>query len=349
MENYIIYLVHFSLGVILFFIINWIGKNSFSVGYMQISVFVKEDNAPAFNIVIRILSPIIYILIVSVIFYKLGLDSFVQNIYMVSVFYLGFRLVFNLITNRGLLINWGRQVFYWSSIIFLSIYVYKELIIVKKNLFPDISGWTNEIWIIVLIFVYSVFNRLRFSQKNTILRKNRYIINRYNKFNKNYGIIVDDNINNIKLKCVVYSIMIYEDFNRPKIVRFLENIVHLLSNKEHTLGLMQIKTNRLINDRKSVGFGVKKIVNKHLELVDDFNHNKEKRVKEREERKHQLYIEHGIKIPETSFQHDESDWEITRNLIKDYNPDDEYISEITELTTILQKMYYPDLQMQLYE
>lgn len=343
-----IQLVHIVLGIILFFIINWIGKNSFSVGYMQISVFVKEDNAPAFNIVFRILSPIIYILIVSVIFYKLRLDSYVQNIYMVSIYYLGFRLVFNFITNRVILINWGRQVLYGTFIILLSIYIYKELIVEKTNLFPDLSSWTNEIWIIVLIFIYSIFNRLRLSQKNTIRRKNRYITNRYRKFNKSYGGIIDDYINNSKLKSIVYSIMIYEDFNRPRIVRFIENIVHRLSNREHTLGLMQIKTSKLINDKESVELGIKKIIDKHLELVEEFNNNKANRVKEQEERIHKLYIESGITIPDTIFQSDESDWEISRNLIKDYNPDNVYISEINELAEILKKLYYPDFKGKLY-
>ncbi len=191
MENYLIQIIHITLVIILFFIINWIGKHSFSVGYMQISVFVRKDNTPAFNVLVRILSPVVYLLIVSVIFYKLNLDPFVHNIYMVSIYYLVFRLIFNLITNRGLLINWGRQILYWCSIILSSVYIYKELIIVKKNLFPDLSAWTNQIWLIVLVFIYSVFNRISVSQKRTIRRKNRYLENRYGKFKNRYGSFID--------------------------------------------------------------------------------------------------------------------------------------------------------------
>ena len=32
-----ILLVHVFLGIVLFFLINWIGKHSYSIGYMEIS------------------------------------------------------------------------------------------------------------------------------------------------------------------------------------------------------------------------------------------------------------------------------------------------------------------------
>ncbi|MBK3519621.1 hypothetical protein [Carboxylicivirga marina] len=349
MEDYLLQITHIILGIVLFFIINWIGKHSFSVGYMQISVFVKDDNAPAFNVLVRILSPVVYILIISVILYKLNLDSFVKNIYMISIYYLVFRLVFNLITNRGLLINWGRQIFYWCSIVLSSFYVYKELIIEKKNLFPDLSTWTNQIWIIVLIFIYSVFNRISLSQKGTIRRKNRYLENRYGKFNTKYGIYIDENIDNIKLKMIAYAIMIYEDFNRPRIVRFLENIAHLITRKEHTLGLMQVKTKSLIKDKQSVELGIRKIVNKYLELIEYQKVKTVENEEERKERKNKLFVESGIVIPESSYKYEPSDWEVSEGIIKDYNPDYNYINEVQELSEILIKKYYPDSETTLIE
>ncbi len=41
--------IHFALAVLLFFIINWIGAHSISVGYMQMDIVIKEESAPAFN------------------------------------------------------------------------------------------------------------------------------------------------------------------------------------------------------------------------------------------------------------------------------------------------------------
>ncbi len=45
--------IQFCLGIVLFFLINWIGKHSYSIGYMQISIFVKTEEAPALNFLIR--------------------------------------------------------------------------------------------------------------------------------------------------------------------------------------------------------------------------------------------------------------------------------------------------------
>lgn len=48
---YVVYLrlLHLALGIVLFFIINWIGARSVSIGYMQMNVVIQDDSAPAFN------------------------------------------------------------------------------------------------------------------------------------------------------------------------------------------------------------------------------------------------------------------------------------------------------------
>ena len=115
-----ILLVQIILGVGLFFLINWIGKHSYSIGYMEISIFVKTEEAPALNFLIRVLTPIVYIIIVSTSLYYFGLDKFVWNIYLVNIYYILLRLIINLATNRGLLLNWYRQFLYWTAIVVIS-------------------------------------------------------------------------------------------------------------------------------------------------------------------------------------------------------------------------------------
>ena len=76
-----IFFLQFILGVLLFFLINWIGKHSYSIGYMGISIFVKVEEAPALNFLIRVLTPIVYLIIISSILYYLNLNKYVINIY----------------------------------------------------------------------------------------------------------------------------------------------------------------------------------------------------------------------------------------------------------------------------
>ena len=88
-----ILLTHIILGIGLFFLINWIGKHSYSIGYIEISIFVKTEEAPALNFLIRVLTPIVYIIIVSTTLYYFGLDKYVWNIYFVNIYYIDFRLL----------------------------------------------------------------------------------------------------------------------------------------------------------------------------------------------------------------------------------------------------------------
>jgi hypothetical protein len=89
-----IFIIQFTLGVILFFLINWIGKQSFSIGYMAISIFVKAEEAPALNFLIRVLTPIVYLIIISSILYSLNLDKYVTNIYLVNIYIISFSVYF---------------------------------------------------------------------------------------------------------------------------------------------------------------------------------------------------------------------------------------------------------------
>ncbi|MBU2927283.1 hypothetical protein [Winogradskyella psychrotolerans] len=309
-----IHILQFFLGVLLFFIINWIGRHSYSVGYMEISMFLKVEEAPAFNFLFRIISPIIYLFIVSAILYKIGLDDFVTNAYFISIYYILFRLAFNLITNRGLLMNWYRQVLYWISIITISYFSYTEIIYKKENILPDFETVSNELWIIILIFIFHTLNQIRISSDKTIQRKENYLRSRISHFKEKYSDLVNEKITNDKLKSIAYAIMVYEDFNRPKVARFVENARFKLTGKKHSLGLMQVQTSDFINDRKSVELGLTKISKAYKKVL----------------KKRGLDKEETIDILLSDAWHNE--WSMEQRIIADYNKDNSYVHEIRTLT-----------------
>lgn len=304
--------IHIILGVLLFFIINWIGKHSYSIGYMEISIFVKTEEAPALNFLIRVLTPIVYIILISTILYNLKLDKYVVNIFFVNVYYILFRLAFNLITNRGILLNWYRQFLYWFSIIVLSYYTYDKLIKIKANILPDFTTVSNELWIIILIFLFQIANNLRFSQDETQKRKENYLVKRHSYFKEKYGILIEKHTKNEILECIVYAILIYEDFNRPKVARIIENINFKITKKPHTLGVMQVFSKKLINDYESVKLGTKKIVRAYkkfqkINLDDDV-----------------FYFEHYA----------------INYIIKNYNGGNSYTNEVSQLFEIIKDKFY---------
>lgn len=309
-----IFFIQFTLGVILFFLINWIGKQSYSIGYMAISLFVKAEEAPALNFLIRVLTPIVYLIIISSILYSLNLDKFVNNIYLVNIYYIIFRLFINLITSRGKLLDWYRQTLYWSVIIIISYFVYEKIISVKENILPDFTTIANELWIIIIIFIFQLTNNIRFSQNGTVKRKENYLKSRYLHFNRLYGDLIKDITKNEALEAVTYAILIYEDFNRPKVIRIIENLRHRFTDKSHTLGVMQVKTDKLINDEESVILGTKKIVNSYRKYI----------------------------MENTVEGEDIYEWSVINSIISDYNVGSEYLFEVNELSYEIRELFYPN-------
>lgn len=307
-----IIVVQIFLGIILFFIINWIGKHSYSIGYMEISIFVKTEEAPALNFLIRVLTPIVYITIVSALLYYLNFDKFVQNIYLVNIYYIIFRLLFNLITNRGLLLNWPRQFLYWMAIIVISFFTYDKIIKYKMNILPDFTTLSNELWIIILIFIFHITNNIRLSHEASEKRKDNYLKNRYNFFYNKYGDLIKSLTNNEILESIVYAVLIYEDFNRPKIARYIEEIRFRITKKPHTLGVMQVKSDKLISDTESVKLGTLKLITTYKQILESALQTNE-----------QLY-----------------EYDVRQSIITDYNFDYNYYSEVDDLSEIIKKTFY---------
>jgi hypothetical protein len=307
-----IFLIQILLGIALFFLINWIGKHSYSIGYMEISIFVKTEEAPALNFLIRVLTPVVYIVIVSTVLYYFGLDKYVWNIFLVNIYYILFRLLFNLLTNRGLLLNWYRQFLYWSAIVVISYFTYDKIIKVKTNILPDFTTVANELWIIILIFVFQVANNIRLSQDGTVKRKQNYLRTRYKYFKNLYGKKIAEITQNEVLEVITYAILIYEDFNRPKLARVIEDIKFRITKKPHTLGVMQVSSTKLLTDTESVILGTTKI-------LDAYNLYLKKTGEENEE-----YYE----------------WSVIDQIIGDYNTGTSYGNEVTELAQTIKEQFY---------
>lgn len=309
-----ILLIQILLGIGLFFIINWIGKHSYSIGYMEISIFVKTEEAPALNFLIRVLTPVVYIIIVSTVLYYYRLDKYVWNIFLVNIYYILFRLLFNLLTNRGLLLNWYRQFLYWSAIVVISYFTYDKIIKVKTNILPDFTTVANELWIVILIFIFQVANNIRLTQDGTVKRKQNYLRTRYKHFKNLYGKKITEITQNEVLEAITYAILIYEDFNRPKIARIIENIKFRITKKPHTLGVMQVTSTKLLTDTESVILGTTKIFDTY-----------------------KFYLQNRFEVNEEYYE-----WSVVDQIIGEYNTGTSYGYEVTELVEIIKEEFYKE-------
>lgn len=311
-----IIITQIGLGILLFFIINWIGRHSYSIGYMSISVFAKVEEAPAFNFLMRVLTPIVYLILTASILYGLNLDRFIKQFYLVNFYYLIFRLTFNLLTGRGLLLNWYRQFLYWTSILVISYFVYYKIIINRVNLLPDFTTLANELWIIILIFLFHVTNNIRLSHERTIKRKENYVEKKFNGFKNKYGSLIDSKVDNENLKALIYSILIIENFNRPKLARWIEYIWCYITKKPHTLGVMQFYSKKYITDKKSVELGIDKVMNAYKLILTEYKN--------------------GLKPKHYS------EWSIQYDMAEVYNTGKNYSSDISQMWTEIFIKYYSE-------
>lgn len=138
-------------------------------------------------------------------------------------------------------------------------------------------------------------------RSGTQKRKDNYIANTYLHLKAKYNKVIEKECDsNYFFVQMVYSIMIYENFNRPRFVRWIEYIHFLLTKKPHTLGIMQVASTKWINDTQSVTLAINKIKSDCDNIVDDYAKRKE---------------EFSLRL-------------IVRKIASKYNKDDAYVEEV---------------------
>ena len=162
----------------------------------------------------------------------------------------------------------------------------------------------NEIWLVIILFLYSIFNRIQTSDESPRRRKRCYLNKQYLRFKKQFGDIVSKIAENEHIQYLAYAIMIYENFGRPKIIRSIEG---LIPRKALTRGIMQVRSTKRISDKESVAIALQK-------LNQDYNFSLNKM---NATRKLDEESEQKINIQR-----------VLRETIVLYNKDEDYVNEV---------------------
>jgi len=328
MTNLSLTAAHLALAIVLFFITNWIGKHSIQLGYMQLSLFVRADEAPAFNFVLRVLTPVVYMLILSAAAYALRLDFLTKDVYLVVVYYFLFRILFNIVLGRARLLNWpmqGLQVVISAGISWIA---YRSLVTNRSYLLPDINSLAGDLWLVIIGFVYLLFNRVRLPRAGTERRKKGYLENRYKLYQRKYGHIIRSIARSIEVQALIYAVMIYEAFNRPKLYRLAEYCVFMLG-AARTLGVMQVQTKSYISEERSVELGSAIIAREYAAAVAGI----EERIRH--------HIQELRLLPELAKSLAEH--EVIGKTLEKYNKSARYASEVEALYHSIMREFYGDV------
>ena len=279
-------IIYFSFSVIFFLIQNWIGSKSYSIGYIRFSFLDDKDEALSLNFMVKVLGPTIYLIIIAALIQYFSFDINLNCLIWIIYFYLFLRVLVIIIYQRLRIVNWFRILFQYTTIILLALIIQSKFISTPQTLLPDFQEVKNEIWLLILIFLYQMGNNQgKVPEKSPdqerglaylpelLPRKKKYILRNYQNLQNRYAKIISENSNNnIQLNIVIYSILIYENFNRPFIIRKIENLWFLIRKKPGTFGIMQIKNDKLITDIESVRLGSIALNDELLKLEDDANY-----------------------------------------------------------------------------
>ncbi|WP_201610167.1 hypothetical protein [Psychrobacter submarinus] len=295
-----VFLVHLFSAIAFFIIVNQLGKQSIKFGYFHLSFDSEyDDRSPFFNILFKSFTPVLLTYILAYIFNYYSLDYLNKNIYVVVIYYFIFRFIFILLIGRVRLTNWYKLIVIALLSLAMIYIVYTQLIVSTTYLLPTKQEIATAMWLGIVAFIYKVLNEASFLRENTGPKIEPYLKSHYFYFKYKYGYIIDSEVRNEVESALVYSVLIFENFNRGRLFRAFEKIL-FFTGKIKTTGIMQVQSNHYLSDTESVMLGTQKLLNKYRSelsehVTDDEMHNQ---------------------------------YSVLRNTIIDYNPDDYYYEQI---------------------
>jgi hypothetical protein len=299
--------MHVALALVLFFLVNWIGKHAIDFGYVSTSLFEEPNESVALNFFIRALSPAVFIILVSSAAVAVDRPELRLGIINVVPYYYVLRAVVILMFNRHRLISWPRYIGHSIFGIAFAALAYSYLILPNLSLIPNLETAGNELWLALIAFLYAVANKVTLSGGPGARRRNTFVNSHYVAARARFGEQIDSKVSDELLKLVAYSILVYEDYCRPPAIRSLERLA--VWKKRRTTGIMQVAADEALTDVESVNRGL------DILLASWEKYSSEEHV-----------------------------WSQVRLSISDYNKDDDYIERVQEVMEILAKRADPSFK-----
>jgi hypothetical protein len=178
--------------------------------------------------------------------------------------------------------------------------------------------------LIVLLFIYQTLNQVRVSGSQQARRQEKYLLRHYDTFLAKYQTVIATEVSDGWVEALVYAILIFEDFNRPSVARFLEDRLLFRLGLARTLGPMQVASERRVTNEEGVRLGTRRVAALYPEAVAEWRRT----------------YSSGV---EPQFNFEQAQWwreYIGRTVAVSYNPDGKYAEEVRSIyTTILKRRY----------
>lgn len=279
-------------ALFLFPLNNKIGNKSSIFGYQSTVAYAQQWESPAFNFIYRLLIPVVYITLIAIPLSILSFGNTISELYYVALYYFIFRFILLFLLGRQKLVKWKYEIIISVISFLLCIKVNQSFISNNKDFIPSIQGMSDQIWFIIILFMYKYINDINIPSYKSL----NYNRNKFYRIKEKYGSIIA-NIDNSAIKqAIVYAVIINEDFNRPFIIRSIVEKIGFKLGKVKTTGIMQVYSSEYLSDEKSIVLGANILCKAFDEIIKQKieTQNRENR---KRKLKRQLPIHHKYNTP----------------------------------------------------
>lgn len=251
------WLIYIILGIILFIIIKYI-ENKYKINRREWLIF-----------------SIIIMLLFAGILVRLGIN-YTSDIFLIFVFMMLTDIFYNsYILEQDFFSKEDKNIYYYILLIIIGFIINQEFINRVEEVFLTGEDLRLIIWFLVIIYLYkfSISKNILSNNKETtkFISKDSILIS-YVKLKEKY--YEECNYDNKDISNIIYSIMIYENKKRSKLLRKIDNFNYKINGGIKKLGIMQVESKKFITDSESINITYKKIT----KLYDRYNKKKDKNV-----------------------------------------------------------------------
>ena len=275
--------INFACSLILFFLNGLFGNIQLNLkDLFKYGKFTFESNTEtsfAGNFFQKIVNPAIYLAIICAVLQNFPSIELIPSTRLIVPFYWVLRFFHIIIKNLISFINWKYELFSLFVSLALSGCTFHFLVVPlstsNKPIFIDVEAFRDAFWFAAIAYLAKMIweiSKKHFESESVFPDQQRSDIlsRRFYKFNNRYGYHIDNCISKKCLsispehieffKCLIFAIMIYEDYCRPPIVRGGEYFWKFFNpRKTMSLGIMQVQSSKIINNLQSISLAIEKL------------------------------------------------------------------------------------------
>lgn len=188
---------------------------------------------------------------------------YTDNIFLVFVFVMLTDIIYNTyIVDRDFFDNDKGGIYYYIGLVITGFIINQEFINRVNSVFLSGNEFRLVLWLLIIVYFYNLFKTEKIFQRKDSKEKKfmsvKNVLNNYAKFKYTY--YDDCNHDNKVISNVLYAIMIYEDNNKNKVRRNIDNFMFKINGKKNKLGIMQVDSKKFISDSESIDVASKKVL-----------------------------------------------------------------------------------------